>query len=103
MDRRLLSASAAPHAMMAPDTTSRPLTLHISALSNEEFELYTRSLRELATLENAGTGSSRTVSDGDYYERLSFNAGDTRAWLKGRYPYVTIEKIDLVGHLNSPS
>ena len=79
--------------MMGPDTTSRPLILHVSALSNEEFDLYTRYLQELATLDRIGTGSS-AVPDGHYYEQLSFNAGETRAWLKGRYPYVTIEKID---------
>lgn len=89
--------------MMSSDTIPRPLTLHISALSNEEFELYTRSLEELATLDNTVTGSSRTSSHSSYYEQLSFNSGDIRAWLKGRYPYVTIEKIDSVSHLNSPS
>ena len=88
-----------------PDTTSRPLVLHSSALSNEEFELYTRSLQELVTLDRAGmAGSSRAVMD-SHYEQLSFNVGETRAWLKGRYPHVTIEKIDSVSapsRLNSP-
>lgn len=103
MDRRQLSASTTSQSMMSSDTIPRPLTLHISALSNEEFELYTRSLEELATLDNTVTGSSRTSSHSSYYEQLSFNSGDIRAWLKGRYPYVTIEKIDSVSHLNSPS
>lgn len=82
------------------DAAHRPLTLHVSALSNEEFELFTHSLEELATLDYGGIGSRRALLEHNY-ERLSFNCCDVRAWLKGRYLGMTIEKIDAVSHLYS--
>lgn len=75
----------------------RPLVLHVSALSNEEYDLYTRSLDELIGLsDNGSTPLLNQAEVGAYYSRASVNLRDTRAWLKGRYPYASLVDIDAV-------
>jgi hypothetical protein len=66
----------------------RPLVLHVSALNDAEYVLYTAALTDLA-LPN-GEGSS--IDHGT----LSVGVREARAWLRGRYSGVPAGGIDSV-------
>jgi hypothetical protein len=71
----------------------RPLTLHASALNDEEYDLYTSSILDLALYDsNQSTGAR----DDAFYEQITVSVRETRAWLRGRYPTVPVTRIDAV-------
>lgn len=71
----------------------RPLTLHVSALSDVEYDLYTTSLDDLAT---DGNNDTTHVRDGGHYERMTVGVREVRAWLRGRYSHLPASDIDAV-------
>ena len=72
----------------------RPLILHSSALSDDEYGLFTQSLQELALLND---DLVPFIEDNQYYyDRPIIDVRETRAWLRGRYPDVFLSDIDLV-------
>ena len=79
--------------------TMRPLTLHVSALSDSEYTLYTASLNDLAT-DSTHAGNAKFpgthVRNDAYYERASVNVREVRAWLRGRYSNLRASDIDAV-------
>jgi uncharacterized protein (DUF1919 family) len=72
----------------------RPLILHLSALSSDEYGLFTQSLQELALLNDDLAPSIE--ENGYYYDQPIIGVRETRAWLRGRYPDVFLSDIDLV-------
>ncbi|TFK20669.1 hypothetical protein FA15DRAFT_673261 [Coprinopsis marcescibilis] len=70
----------------------RRLTLHASALNNDEYDGYTRSLKELAEVDGEAGGDD---SD-EYFERLGIGVREVRAWLRGRYPALGPQTIDSI-------
>lgn len=77
----------------------RPLTLHVSALSDSEYDLYTTSLNDLAsdtTNTNTSVSTATHGRDDAYYERMSVGVREARAWLRGRYPDLPASDIDAV-------
>lgn len=86
----------------------RPLTLHVSALSDAEYDLYTASLNDLATESTNGDTTPNTirVRDDAHYERTSVGVREVRAWLRGRYsnlPATDIDSVSLGSHLHHVS
>jgi len=67
----------------------RPLTLHASALSDDEYAFYTSSISDLSLCD-------RVLHDDRFYEQMTISAGETRAWLRGRYPDIQVATIDTV-------
>ncbi|KAI0341304.1 hypothetical protein BDW22DRAFT_1358787 [Trametopsis cervina] len=79
---------------------TRPLTLHASALTNEEYTLYTTSLCDLAGEDD----DARThVHDDSYYASLTISAREARAWIRGRYTDLAPANVDAVLRLFCPS
>ncbi|KAH0579780.1 hypothetical protein H2248_002617 [Termitomyces sp. 'cryptogamus'] len=60
----------------------RPLTLHASALNDEEYELYTASLRDLNDYSDSAT------HDDAYYEGTQVGVREVRGWMRGRYAHL---------------
>ncbi|KIK76917.1 hypothetical protein PAXRUDRAFT_835178 [Paxillus rubicundulus Ve08.2h10] len=78
----------------------RPLVLHVSALSDAEYDLYTASLNDLSvTIDTAPTA----VCDGAHYECMSVGVREARAWLRGRYSDLAASDIDAVLKLFYPN
>ena len=76
----------------------RRLSLHASALSDSEYQLYTTSLLSIVSVEDDG-GVSQSQShnmDDAYYENMNINVRETRAWLRGRYSHLPSLIIDKV-------
>jgi len=71
----------------------RPLTLHVSALNDVEYNLYTSSLNDLAVSPDLAT-----VYDDVRYESMSVGIREVRAWIRGRYPNLQASNIDKVSH-----
>lgn len=67
----------------------RPLILHVSALNDLEYNLFTSSLNDLAV-------SPDTVHDDAHFEAMSVGVREVRAWLRGRYPNLPTADIDKV-------
>ncbi|KAF8163847.1 hypothetical protein B0H34DRAFT_341285 [Crassisporium funariophilum] len=79
----------------------RRLSLHTSALSDVEYEIYTASLRDLAIADDDAHNPTATGAKNDdvFYEDIVINVREARAWLRGRYSHVptsTIDKVRLV-------
>lgn len=77
----------------------RPLTLHVSALSDSEYDLYTASLNDLttdSTDSNANLPRPALVRNDARYERTSVGVREARAWLRGRYSGLPASDIDAV-------
>jgi hypothetical protein len=68
----------------------RPLTLHVSALNDAEYQFYTSSLNDLLDPE------PKTVKDDAYYDRAVVGVREARAWLRGRYRDLNVNDIDTV-------
>jgi len=78
----------------------RPLSLHLSALSGDEYSLFAKSLQELALLND---NEAPFIEDNHgYYEQPTIGVRETRAWLRGRYPDVSLSNIDLVSYMINP-
>ncbi|KAH0834650.1 hypothetical protein J3R83DRAFT_10160 [Lanmaoa asiatica] len=83
----------------------RPLTLHVSALSDSEYNLYTTSLNDLATDStdgNANISSTTNVRGDAHYDRTSVGVREARAWLRGRYSDLPASDIDAILRLFCP-
>lgn len=83
----------------------RPLTLHVSALSDSEYDLYTASLDDLATdstNRNIYIPSTHVRNDA-HYERASVSVREVRAWLRGRYSNLLASDIDAVSSGITPT
>jgi len=70
----------------------RPLTLHASALNDEEYHVYTASLQDLAWTGDEGD----VVRDDAYYEEIRITLREMRGWLRGRYPEIPTGTTDSV-------
>ncbi|KZP12229.1 hypothetical protein FIBSPDRAFT_870406 [Athelia psychrophila] len=70
----------------------RQLSLHASALSNDEYELYTDSLNDLA---DAHADPNTSYNDA-YYEDLQVGVREARAWFRGRYSHIAVSDIDTI-------
>ncbi|KAF7973096.1 hypothetical protein HWV62_16196 [Athelia sp. TMB] len=70
----------------------RQLSLHASALSNDEYELYTSSLNDLADAH----GNPNQSYDDAYYEDLKVGVREARAWFRGRYSHIAVSDIDMI-------
>ena len=68
------------HQTTTPHQVMRPLTLHASALTDSEYDLYTNALLDLA-----GEDVAEHPSDDSYYASLVVSAREARAWIRGRY------------------
>jgi hypothetical protein len=73
----------------------RPLTLHASALNDDEYNLYTSSILDLA-LNGSNYSDHSHTRDDTFYEQISVSVRETRAWLRGRYPDIQVSTIDAV-------
>jgi hypothetical protein len=74
----------------------RRLSLHASALSDNEYQLYTTSLLSIVSVEDDGGVSKSHSVDDAYYENMNINVRETRAWLRGRYSHLPSLIIDQV-------
>ncbi|KAG1890478.1 uncharacterized protein F5891DRAFT_1071994 [Suillus fuscotomentosus] len=74
----------------------RPLILHVSALNDLEYNLFTSSLNDLAV-------SPDTVHDDAHFEVMSVGVREVRAWLRGRYPNLPTADIDKILKLFYPN
>ncbi|KAF8991358.1 hypothetical protein BDQ17DRAFT_308032 [Cyathus striatus] len=77
----------------------RPLTLHVSALTETEYESYTKFLKDICDAEEV---EPRKYEDGTYYERVRVSARDARAWMRRRYARVGAASIDTILHFFAP-
>jgi hypothetical protein len=74
----------------------RPLAVQLAALNNDEMKSYTQILREIAALEDDRLqGNTGTIISSDY-EQLVVNSRDVRAWIRGRYPCISLANIDAI-------
>jgi hypothetical protein len=67
----------------------RPLDLHVSALNDYEYALFTASLDDLDDRE----GLAR---DDAYYQSMSIGVREVRAWLRGRFSDLPAHDVDTV-------
>jgi hypothetical protein len=74
----------------------RRLSLHASALSDSEYQLYTTSLLSIVSVEDDGGVPQSHNMDDAYYENMNINVRETRAWLRGRYSHLPSLIIDKV-------
>jgi hypothetical protein len=74
----------------------RPLTVQLAALNNDEMKSYTEILREIAALEDSRLQGDTSAIAGTDYERLVVNSRDARAWIRGRYPCISLANIDAI-------
>ncbi|KAK2463758.1 hypothetical protein APHAL10511_004251 [Amanita phalloides] len=77
----------------------RPLTLHASALSDVEYDIYTSSLNDIAD----GPSDSCAVHDDAHYEQMTIGLREARAWLRGKYSHMPVSTIDAILKFFSPS
>lgn len=76
---------------------SRRLSLHASALSDDEYQFYTTSLQSIVSVEgNDGGASESQDMDDAYYENMKTSVREARAWLRGRYSHLSSLIIDKV-------
>ncbi|KAJ8522784.1 hypothetical protein ONZ45_g661 [Pleurotus djamor] len=75
----------------------RPISLHVSALNDSEYQFYTISLIDLAA------DDAEKLEHGDSYDQLVVGVREVRAWLKGRFSHIQPSKIDEILRLFSPN
>ncbi|KAJ8520802.1 hypothetical protein ONZ45_g2408 [Pleurotus djamor] len=75
----------------------RPISLHVSALNDSEYQFYTTSLIDLAA------DDAEKLEHGDSYDQLVVGVREVRAWLKGRFSHIQPSKIDEILRLFSPN
>lgn len=80
-----------PHTYL-PLTVMRQLSLHASALNDNEYELYTTSLTDLDDSDQDATATH----DDAYYEGMRIGVREVRGWMRGRYGSVSPANIDAV-------
>jgi hypothetical protein len=67
----------------------RPLTLHASALSADEYDLYTAAFLDIVD-------EPHGAHDDTYYATTAVGVREARAWLRGRYPELAPTDLDAV-------
>lgn len=70
----------------------RPLTLHASALNDDEYAHFTSSLAELVAPDPAPTE----------HEKPLISTREVRAWLRGRYAELPLSELDAVRTCSYP-
>ncbi|TFK64798.1 hypothetical protein BDN72DRAFT_962980 [Pluteus cervinus] len=75
----------------------RKLQLHTSALNDDEYALYTNSLKDIALADEEDQDH-----DDLFYEQLTIGVREARAWLRGRYTHIPAAKIDAILRYFSP-
>jgi len=81
---------------------SRRLSLHASALSDDEYQFYTTSLLSIVSVEDeGGVSKSHDIGDDAYFEKMNINVRETRAWMRGRYSHLSSLVIDKVSRYSS--
>ncbi len=71
-------------------STMRKLALHASALSDTEYGLFMKSLREIIDDETP----PNTEDSDAHFEQMSIGVREARAWFRGRYSRVSASVID---------
>lgn len=67
----------------------RSLFLHVSALNDDEYNLFTSSFSDLVALD-------LPLKVDDDFEKLTVSIREARAWLRGRYPDLPVIDLDQV-------
>jgi hypothetical protein len=67
----------------------RSLFLHVSALNDDEYTLFTSSFADLVA-------SDPPLKPDDDFEKLTVSIREARAWLRGRYPDLPVSDLDQV-------
>ncbi|KAI0052003.1 hypothetical protein FA95DRAFT_1553977 [Auriscalpium vulgare] len=65
----------------------RSLTLHVSALNDDEYDLFTSSLTDLV-------GPDEPLTQDAHFEKVSVSVREARAWLRGRYADLQVNVVD---------
>jgi hypothetical protein len=73
----------------------RSLFLHVSALNDDEYTLFTSSFADLVA-------SDPPLKSDDDFEKLTVSIREARAWLRGRYPDLSVSDLDQVRFSLSP-
>ena len=73
---------------------SRPLALHVSALNDAEFALYTAAILDI---------SEHDPADVQDYDKLDVGVREARAWLRGRYNDLPVQQIDSILNAIAPA
>jgi hypothetical protein len=73
----------------------RSLFLHVSALNDDEYNLFTSSFADLVALD-------LPLKIDDDFEKLTVSIREARAWLRGRYPDLPVIDLDQVRISLSP-
>ncbi|KAF8831873.1 hypothetical protein HHX47_DHR1001202 [Lentinula edodes] len=80
---------------------SRRLNLHVSALNDAEYQLYTSSLADI-TLTDSQVDDGIEHDDA-YFENISITVREARAWLRGRYSHISAAMLDNILRFFSPN
>ena len=67
----------------------RSLSLHVSALNDDEYTLFTSSFADLVA-------SDVPLTTDDDFEKHTVSVREARAWLRGRYPDLPMTDLDQV-------
>ena len=70
--------------------------LHISALSDEEYLVYTSALRDVLDIDQADAKLGKYGEEEELLEGMEVGVREVRAWMKGRYRDVQGADIDKV-------
>lgn len=73
----------------------RRLDLHVSALNDAEFDLYTSSFADILADDD-----DKVTHDDAYYERITIGVREARAWLRGRYSHIPAATLESVSYTN---
>ena len=73
----------------------RSLLLHVSALNDDEYTLFTSSFADLVA-------PDPPLKFDDDFEKLTVSIREARAWLRGRYPDLPVSDLDQVRISLSP-
>jgi hypothetical protein len=76
-------------------TLMRSLFLHVSALNDDEYTLFTSSFADIVA-------PDPPLKPDDDFEKLTVSIREARAWLRGRYPDLPVSDLDQVRFSLSP-
>ncbi|KAJ3750982.1 hypothetical protein DFH05DRAFT_1519142 [Lentinula detonsa] len=79
---------------------SRRLNLHVSALNDAEYQLYTASLADITLTDSRIDGIEH---DDTYFENIHVSVREARAWLRGRYSHISAATLDNILRFFSPN
>jgi hypothetical protein len=79
-----------------PPSPMRSLSLHVSALNDDEYSLFTSSFADLVA-------SDSPLTTDDDFDKHTVSVRVARAWLRGRYPDLSVSDLDQVTTSLSPS